>query len=254
MELKLGKLPAKVDKRTIKLKTILRKLPPFPARYDIDISRPVAIPYRMFLNDQLGDCVVVTKFNWLLRAEAFEQKKLVEITDDQVKKQYFKESGGVDSGLYMLDSLKDWRKNGIVLGGRKLLCLKWGGETYNIYAFASLHPGDPEDMKAAICLLNGAPIGLWLPNSAMDQFNQGKVWEYVGDNSNIGGHAVDCNSYNEIGPQYLTWGTKVQATWRFHDKFCDEGYACVDNRNAFTLDSPVDVEKLNGYLEEIEKN
>jgi len=251
MNLKLGKLPAKIDDRTIKLKSILRELPALPDRYDIDISRPVAIPYRMFLNDVLGNCVVVTKVNWLLRAEAFEQKKLLKISDEEVRKQYFKETGGPDTGLYMLDSLKDWRKNGIPLGQRKLACLKRAGEIYNIHAFAALNPGDPEDIRASVCLLNGAPVGLWLPQSAMDQFATGNPWEYVGNNSNVGGHAIMCNGYNEIGPQYLTWGKRVQATWKFHDKFCDEAYACVDNRDAFLPNSPVNVQKLEELLRQI---
>lgn len=256
MELKLGKLAPKIDTRTIKLKTILRKLPPFPARYNIDISRPVEIPLRTLLNageNALGNCVVVTKINWLWRAEAFEQGRLVEISDEEVKRQYFKETGGQDTGLYMLDSLRDWRKHGITIGQRKIACLKWGGETYSIYAFASLQPGDPEDIKASVCLLNGAPVGLWLPCSAMDQFEKGQNWEYVGDNSNAGGHAVMCHAYNEIGPQYLTWGKVQQATWKFHDRFCDEGYCCVDNKNSFTPNSPVNIEALKVYLDEIEK-
>ena len=56
--LKLGKLEAKHDDRTIKLVTILSPaLPKIPLIYDFDTAHP-GVDMPMFLNDQLGDCVI----------------------------------------------------------------------------------------------------------------------------------------------------------------------------------------------------
>jgi hypothetical protein len=40
-------------------------------------------------------------------------------------------------------------------------------------------------------------------------------------------------------------------TWRFLDKYCDELYATVDNKDRFVKNSPVDVEKLEEYLSQL---
>lgn len=252
MVLKLGKLPPVIDKRTIKLKSILKTLPPPPLEYDIEKQIQLQVPYRMFMNDTLGDCVVVSKVNFMLRAEVLEQNKVVSVSDQDVMNQYFKESGGQDCGLVMLYSLNDWRNNGLKLGGRKLACLQWGGENYKIHAFASIDPDDAEDIKYAVQYLNGPAIGLRIYQSTYDQYNAGKTWDYVPEDKDlVGGHAVYVVAYNEIGPQYLTWGTKVQATWKFHEMNCDEGYALVDAKDEGLDTSPIDEEKLETYLNEI---
>ena len=45
-----------------------------------------------------------------LRFENLEQKSVITITDKDVTKEYFKETGGPDTGLYVLDSLNLWRQ------------------------------------------------------------------------------------------------------------------------------------------------
>jgi hypothetical protein len=196
--------------------------------------------------------VEVTKYNWMLRAEALEQGIPVEVKDSDVTDQYFKESGGQDIGLQMLSAMTDWRKNGIPIGRRKFACVKFGGTIYYIYAFSSLDPGNPEELKAAVSLLYGSQVGLQIPQSAMDAWNNGrKPWDDVGDTNIAGGHAVNCKAYNEIGPRYQTWGEEIQATWAFHKRYNDEGYAAVDKRDLWISNSVVDEEKLDGFLREI---
>ena len=76
------------------------------------------MPLRYFLNDSLGDCVIAARANQTLRFEAAEQKKVLNITDAEVKREYLKEAGGADSGLVMLDSLNLWRKSGWKAAGK----------------------------------------------------------------------------------------------------------------------------------------
>jgi len=63
-----------------------------------------------------------------LRFELVEQGKVIHITDAKVEKEYFKETGGPDSGLVVLDSLKLWRKPGWRAAGKR----------YTIKAFAQI--------------------------------------------------------------------------------------------------------------------
>lgn len=96
MELKLGKLPPQIDKRTISLKNILRLelLPPLPASHNIDEALGGIDDSRMFLNDKYGDCVKAARAHQTLRFEKYEQGLQPEITDEEVVQEYFTETGG----------------------------------------------------------------------------------------------------------------------------------------------------------------
>jgi len=52
--------------------------------------------------------------------------------------------------------------------------------------------------------------------------------------------------YNETGPVCVTWGRKQQMTWSFFDKYCDEAYAIVDDKDS--AKSKLDVAKLVAAL------
>ena len=248
MELKLGKLPAKIDARTIQLKDILRLklLPDLPSSYNIDEALGGIEDDRMFANDKYGDCVIAARAHQTLRFEKFEQEVLLPITDQEVIDQYFKESGGLDSGLYLLDSLKEWRKNGWTVGGK----------VYTIYAFASVDWKDHDEVKHCIHLLGGINFGMKVYQRDIDQFNAGESWHLTGeDGSYKGGHGVYDYEFidaDDNGVTCMTWGKRQRITWDFWDARIDEAYGIVDNRDEWLGDgSPVDVEKLDGYLKEI---
>ena len=71
--LKLGKLPATYDQRTLQLQTILkmRELPPIPKIFDCDTALPAPIPLLLFGNNKWGDCVIAAphflKTGWTRR-------------------------------------------------------------------------------------------------------------------------------------------------------------------------------------------
>src|SRR5208337_4499924 len=110
---KLGKLPRKIDVRTFQLKKFMPTvLPPLPDTFDVDSVFANFYDTHMFGNDQYGDCVMAGRGHMTLRFEVFEQGVLIPITDKEVENEYFKETGGQDSGLVMLDSLNEWRQSG----------------------------------------------------------------------------------------------------------------------------------------------
>jgi len=81
------------------------------------------------------------------------------IKDQDVLKEYFKESDGADSGLNILDSLNEWRHDGWRAAGKK----------YKIHAFAQVTLKNHAEVKAAIYLLTAAYVGVALPISAQAQ-------------------------------------------------------------------------------------
>lgn len=246
MDLKLGKLPVVTDDRTIKLKSILRPkyLPELPVVYDNHEVFGVEDDF-MFANDQYGDCVIAARGHQTLVFEAFEQGKQIDITDQEVVDEYFEQTGGADRGLVLLFSLQDWRNDG----------WKVGDKVYTIYAFASVDWKDHAEVKHCIHLLGGVNFGMSVYESDIAQFKAGEMWDLTGiDGSKLGGHGVYLHaySYDSEGITCMTWGKCQKMTWAFWDARVDEAYGIVDNRNDWMIeDSPVDVVKLDGYLQEI---
>jgi len=256
-KLKLGKNPVTTDNRTLKLARIINyaALPPIPTTYDVDdqFTAPKYVIMNdpnMFMNDIYGDCVMAYRAHHTLRLEDFEQFIQIPITDNDVKTQYFLETGGKDTGLNMLASLNLWRQKG------------WSaaGQIYKIHAFASVDFKNHKEVMTAIFLFNGLCSGLQVPNSAMDQFSKKQPWVVVADDGGIdGGHAVytvafkDIVGYNEIGPVVVTWGQKQQVTWAFWDKYFDEVYAIIDERDSWLppATNPLNIPLLEQYLAEI---
>jgi hypothetical protein len=247
---KLGKAPAKKDERNFKMAALLKVIPKVPKEWDFDTTnKKYHIPLPMFGNDVYGDCVIAGRAHQTLRFEATEQKKVVSIPEKDVLREYWKEEGGTgpkyDHGLVVLDSIKLWRKKG----------WKVGTHAYTIHAFAQIDQKDPAEVKTAIFLLTGAGAGLSLPKSARTQLDAGKPWDVTsGPDSrpnSWGGHYVFLSGYTDKGPVCVTWGRKQQMTWAFLNKYCDELYGIVDNKDRFLKKSPVDVEKLEQYLKQL---
>jgi hypothetical protein len=108
---KLGKAPARRDKRNLKFAAILRTPVVLPDEYDFDVLH-LGVPTPMFGNDRFGDCVIAGRAHQTLRFELIEQKELISISENDVVNEYFKETGGPDEGLVVLSSLKSWRSQG----------------------------------------------------------------------------------------------------------------------------------------------
>lgn len=245
--MKLGKLPAIVDKRNLKLARLLKVLPTVPDAWDFDLWSTLNISTPMFANDEWGCCVISGRAHQTLRFEAFEQKKVLKIADKEVLAEYWKEGGGdsstkPDNGLYVLNALKDWRKNGWLASGKR----------YDIYAFAEIDRTKQAEIKTGMFLLSGLFGGFVLPRSAEIQFNTGQPWSLMPGPYSApggwGGHCMYLVGYSHIGPTFVTWGKKQLATWEWFLTYCDELYGVVDNRNRFTKGSPVDINKLDKFL------
>jgi len=245
MNFKLGKLAPKLDSRNIKFQFILPvELPPPPPEYDVDFDNqdiwPLPLP--TWSNLTYGDCVMAARANMTLRLERLEQGGLIPLTEKEVVDEYFRESGGEDSGLYILDSLKSWRSEGWIAGGQRL----------NIFAFAEINHRDHDQVKHGVHLLSGLITGAWLPKSCLDQIERKEIWSIVdGPDERAGGHCMWVIGYTHTGPVFLTWGQRQVATWAWWDRYVDEVYGVIDAVDKFVANSPLDIDKLQGYLNAI---
>ena len=244
---KLGKLPQKIDYRTMRLELYAKELPPIPETYDCDSEISFAIPDSMDCNSDLGCCVISSRAKQTRFFESREQGRIIDVPEKYIKKEYFKEGGATcfnphpDNGLVVLDSLKAWRKGWRV-----------SAKIYNIYAFGEINHLNHDFVKACICLLGGIQLGLSLPISAQGQFERGEPWSLVngddGKKGTWGGHCIFVKKYGDM-LYGRAWGKEHPMTWEFFDEITDEAYGCVDDRdNASSL---LKVDDMDEYLKQI---
>lgn len=239
---KLGKAPAVRDPHNLKLSAVLKPtLPVLPAQYDFDVVHP-GVPLPMFANDHLGDCVMAGRAHQTLRFEFSEQHAIIPINDQDVASEYFRETGGIDSGLDALHSLKHWRVDGWVAAGRR----------YYIKAFAEIDLHHRTEIQQAIYSDIGAGLGLRLPISAHAQILNQQPWEVVKGSTSTkdswGGHYVYVCGYDRTGLTCVTWARRQHMSWAFFDKYCDEAYAIIDAIDGAKVSRVVDAKKVDAFL------
>jgi hypothetical protein len=234
---KFGKAPAKEDARNLMFAAILKAPASVPPEYDFDVQHQ-GVPTPMFGNDQFRDCVMAGRAHQTLRFELIEQNVIIPITEKEVEREYFKETDGQDSGLFVLDSLKEWRKRGWIAAKRR----------YKIRAFSQIQKNNHDEVKQAVFMDVGAGLGLSLPDEAMSQFWAGKPWDVAGEPNPYMGHYVYVPGYTTQGPVCVTWGRKQQMTWAFFDKYCDEAYTIIDAVDTPKKKSALDEPKIEAFL------
>jgi hypothetical protein len=214
---KLGKLPARVDPRTLSLTRYVDRaaLPPPPAA--LDLSEAVT-EWPMFANDRVGDCTTAAAGHMIEAWTAAASGRAVEVSEQAVL-QAFDAVKVVDpltgdEGAVVLDVLNFWRNAGI--GGHR------------IGAFARITRADHDLVRTGAYLFGGLFIGLQMPLRAIGA----EVWDWTGrlDGPDApgswGGHAVDIVAYDETGLTAVSWGALQRLTWSFWDRYCDEAW-CV---------------------------
>jgi len=214
----LGKLPARVDTRTLSLaryvdRTALPSPPP-----TLDLASSVR-DWPMYANDRIGDCTTAAAGHmieaWTAAAagQAFEVPEVAVLAAFDAVKVVDPATG--EEGAVELDVLKLWRSAGI--GGHR------------IAAFARIARDDHDLVRTGAWLFGGVYIGLQLPLSAADE----PVWDWTGrlDGPDApgswGGHAVDVVAYDGFGLTVVSWGSTRRMTWSFWDRYCDEAWCAV---------------------------
>jgi hypothetical protein len=215
---KLGKLPVRFDRRTLKLARYTAALAPAPEACD---ETAKITQLGMMGNDEVGDCTCAT-VGHMIQAWTAEDGAQVILPDSDILGMYSAITGynasdpATDQGAAVLDVLNYWRKTGV--------------DNHTITGYVSVAPANRDELEQAIYYFGACYIGVLLPWTAASQ----DIWSVPeqgarGDGApgSWGGHAVPVVAYNETGPVCITWGQLKQMTWQFYYTYCDEAYACV---------------------------
>lgn len=217
--MKLGKAAPQHDPRSLRLARYIRADLPEPPE-ELNQAAGVEVDWRMFLNDQLGDCTCASLAHAIQFWTAANGHAITPSADDVLTA--YEEACGYDPTDPSTDR-----------GGVMLLVARYfrsvGIAGHRADAFVALDPKDERQMKRALGWFGGVWVGVNLPLSAQVQDD----W-YValggsdGDPTpgSWGGHAIFALPwYNAGGVWCVTWGGPKYFTWDWWEACNDEAYA-----------------------------
>ena len=255
-----GRLPAKSDTRALFLNRFaaLEDKPPERTNF---WPRRAAFPVRTFGNLDWGDCTIAKQAQAALRMERFEQRRTVDLTDEEIIRVYqdlsFRLYGGGDNGAYETDALDNWRRPDLTFKDTR-------GRPYTIDAYLRLNPFDHEELRRAMWLAKakGLAVCLNLPwiYAAVEPPAD---WDFPPGQSPIGpwapgswgGHSMWARDYDEVGIWLVhTWGMPDQRiTWRAAAVYLDEAHLVVDSVNAWRARLDRSEMNLPGLVEAVNR-
>jgi hypothetical protein len=237
-QLKFGKKPATEDKRDLKLadfvdKTVLPTSFPKPnfgngtlfSDWEMlgngpDPSNPAGSP------DGVGDCVIASRAHLTMLDTKVGAPATARFTAESAISEYSKLSGYVpgdestDVGLDMRAVCSYQKRYGL---------LDADGNRHKIGAYLTFPPGDGLLAMQAIWIFGGYAHGFSVPESAIEQFDKGEIWDDVGDTNILGGHEVcavgtmDWKTKQTV----ITWARRQEMTFRFMARYNDENFCWV---------------------------
>jgi len=212
---KLGKSPAKHDRRTLQFSKY-RTLPPVPAEVSwvTHLSR-----LGIMLNDTLGDCTCAAAGHMIQQWTTYSIGAPVIPPDPTILKAYEDVGGYVpgdpstDNGCAMLDVLNYWRKTGI--------------DSHTIHAYVQVNPKNLDEVREAIYLFGNVYVGVNLPLTV-----QGAPSWTVGTGPNAvpgswGGHCIPAVAMSPETITVITWGSLLKMSHNFLGQYCDEMFAVL---------------------------
>lgn len=114
------------------------------------------------------------------------------------------------------------------------------GARHKVVAVMNLHPGDVREILIATYLFGSVGLGFALPDSAMQQTQNGEPWDVVPDANIEGGHYVPVVGREANGNMVgITWGQTQEITPAFLRAYNNQGIVCLSEEmmiNAKSID------------------
>ena len=205
--MKLGRRRPVARGPRLKLTNYLRgTLPPAPATADYSPKAQPALS-NVYLNDQLGDCVVAGAYHVVATATG-NAGQLFTATDAQIIRDYSAIGGYVpgdpesDQGCDEPTALNYWVQNGFANGTRPL-------------GWVAVDATNRDELMAAMYLFENLYFGAELPDAWIKPFPSanGFKWDEAGPPVPDNGHCVIGVGYTQEGVTIDSWGLLGWLTW-----------------------------------------
>lgn len=236
---RLGRMPRKSSRKALQFATLFSdylKFLKIPSKQEYWVKK-TPLPLRSFGNTQYGDCTRAKQAVAIMRMEKLEQRKLVDITDQEVINRYIEMSvrryGGGDNGAYEEDALDDWRNPDTTIRDT-------AGNPYTIDAYLAVNPANQIEVKAALALAGAKGIAMCINLPAAYQSKgPGATWDtpasgqFMGEwaPGSWGGHSMWANGFNSKGVILdQTWSLPNNLiTWDAWAAYVDEVHMVIDS-------------------------
>jgi hypothetical protein len=121
-----------------------------------------------------------------------------------------------DQGAAIDDVAKQWRQHGMIDAD---------GNTHQITAYLDLNPGDLRELWLASWMFPlGVTCGYALPESAIEQAQDGVIWDVVKGSPIAGGHCVPALARPAANMGVgISWGKPRPFTVRWHQTYNNQG-------------------------------
>jgi hypothetical protein len=235
--MKFGKLEKTIDNRNLLFKNYINPTLVPASSYSntaivykkLGISNPSKL-FPMDGNDNYGDCVICMCVHGQTTWNGLIGKKKI-MSSKSVIKTYLKLTGGEDTGLSELDTLKHWHNTAI--NGEKIL------------VFVEINPKNHDHIKLAIELFGGIMLGMNVQKNTIVDFDNGITWT-PGKLILNEGHAIFGIDYDENTISVLTWGGIQKGTYDWVDCAIDEAYGVmsIEAKNPIFNNGKIDEQTL----------
>jgi hypothetical protein len=221
---RLGKAPFVHDSDDLLMSTYATPavvLPTLPANFGHDDG---FTDWGMLGNDQYGDCGPAGAAHQIMQNAHAGGRVIPSFTTTAVLANYsaitgFKPSDpSTDQGVEVRSMLAYWQKSGMVDAN---------GKRHKIGAYVRLEPGNTDQLFMAIRLFDTVGVGYQLPQSAEEQFNNGKGWSVVKGSPIVGGHYVPGVARRTGHLRGVTWARDIAITLGFYRANCDEAWGIL---------------------------
>lgn len=195
----LGRVRPKAPPQCLKLENYLKAAASAPPANTDWKPRALAALKRVYLNDQLGCCVISSKYHQLGLWTGNDAPAALEVKDSEVRSTYNRlKAGPGDSGCVITDVLDYMRARGIPVNG----------VPHKIDGYVGVNNGLADVVKWGTRLFGGLCLGLNLPEAWLDE----DVWDLTASRI-VGGHDVLAVGYDSAGVEVASWGGIYKITW-----------------------------------------
>lgn len=244
-DLKLGKRPAREDKRDILFADYRAPGTLQPAPVGFGEARVKKVTFGMNGNGPdntvrpgfqgAGDCVLadaghVTTYLNALAGHTVIVTGKESIADYSHLTGYVIGDDATDQGTDMRAALNFRRKTGI---------LDHAGKRHKIYGYVALEPTNHVELQEALRIFDAVSIGFNFQAAQMDQFNAGHQWTYVKGSPNEGGHDVPVLTRHTITVNgCVSWARVQPFTKSFYTHLNDEAYGIISQESVVNGHTP----------------